>query len=606
MNKKRSRKAIAFLLLAMLLVVVASVFYGAYIHKTVEAETGDYLAELSNQSIRIIKERISNDSLYLEGISKSIGSQEKEIYADTIMDILERRTKTTRFTGLFVADVDGEVYSKNSVKEDNVAEREYFQRAMEGKVSVECVHDENGVHEMVTAVPILREGKVIGAMLGQYRMQELQELIDIDYFGGKGYVMIARPNGEILVRDKRDKSQGNGNFNDAVADDRNDITKEEVAQISEAMVSGGDGTLSFKNNKVAYFMNYASLGINDWYLLSIIPRDLINAKTLNIINATVFYGLSVLIILGVVAAWAFYSWNKNHRSIEQARMKIQSIYRTVPSAIVSFVIDEECRVMNANAAFYHLLGCTEEEFVKRYDAKLINVLEKDERVKLNDLEEGMGSQEFCLRDATGKEKWIFANFDVQVIEGKRVAQASLVDTSRQREKLTKAEQSARMDSLTGLKNKRDIETEIEELLRKSSGKGTCLIMDLDNFKQINDTFGHLEGDRVLQSLADSIRKIFRNDDFAGRIGGDEFLVYMKQASRKDLAAKKAEQLIKEFNSRLPDEARELGLSVSIGIALCPRDGTSYLELYDKADKALYAAKNCGRNCWKFWDEQDEN
>ena len=162
-----------------------------------------------------------------------------------------------------------------------------------------------------------------------------------------------------------------------------------------------------------------SLGINDWYLLSIIPRDLINAKTLNIINATVFYGLSVLIILGVVAAWAFYSWNKNHRSIEQARMKIQSIYRTVPSAIVSFVIDEECRVMNANAAFYHLLGCTEEEFVKRYDAKLINVLEKDERVKLNDLEEGMGSQEFCLRDATGKEKWIFANFDVQVIEGKQ-------------------------------------------------------------------------------------------------------------------------------------------------------------------------------------------
>ena len=160
--------------------------------------------------------------------------------------------------------------------------------------------------------------------------------------------------------------------------------------------------------------------------------------------------------------------------------------------------------------------------------------------------------------------------------------------------------------MTGLKNKRAIETEIEELLRKSSGKGTCLIMDLDNFKQINDTFGHLEGDRVLQSLADSIRKIFRNDDFAGRIGGDEFLVYMKQASRKDLAAKKAEQLIKEFNSRLPDEARELGLSVSIGIALCPRDGTSYLELYDKADKALYAAKNCGRNCWKFWDEQDEN
>ncbi|WP_256278651.1 GGDEF domain-containing protein, partial [Bariatricus massiliensis] len=66
-------------------------------------------------------------------------------------------------------------------------------------------------------------------------------------------------------------------------------------------------------------------------------------------------------------------------------------------------------------------------------------------------------------------------------------------------------------------------------MRKSSVKVTCLIMDLDNFKQINDTFGHLEVDRVLQSLADSIRNIFRNDDFAVLIGGDEFLVYMKQA-----------------------------------------------------------------------------
>lgn len=602
MNKKRSRKAVIFLLLTMLLVVAVSVCYGTYIHRIVEAETSDYMEELSKQSIKIINERISNDYLYLEGIAKSIGSQKKEIYADTIMDILERRTKTTRFTGLFVADINGDVYYKNQQKNINVSERTYFQKAMEGQVSVECVHDENGVHEIVTAVPISRQGEIIGAVLGQYRMEELQELIDVNYFGGAGYVMIARPDGDILVRDKRDKSDGSDNFNDAVDDGSNDITEEEMAQLSKAMSVGGNGTFSFTNNEETYFMSYASLGINDWYLLSVIPKDVINARTLNIIYATVFYGASVLLILGIIAGWAFYGWKRNRRHVERADKKIQSIYRTVPGAIVSFVVDDECRILNANAAFYHLVGCTEEEFERRYGGKLLRVLAEEERDKFSQSKVGMNSQEFLLLDANGKEKWIFANFDIQEIEGKRIAQAALIDTSLQRERLTQAELSARIDSLTGLKNKRGTEAEIDALMEACGRKGTFFMMDLDNFKQVNDTFGHLEGDRMLQLLAESIREVFRSDDFAGRIGGDEFLVYMQKVSRKDLAAKKAEQLITEFDSRLPAEVRELGLSVSIGIALGPRDGTGYLELYDKADRALYAAKSSGRKYWKFWDE----
>lgn len=602
MKKKRWWKAGVFLLLAILLVVGLSVSYGAYIQQTVEAETSDYIEELSKQSIRLIHERLSNDYLYLEGIAKSIGSQNKEIYADTILEILLRRTETTRFTRLAVADIDGTVYYKNQGKSVNVTDRNYFQKALNGETSVECVLlEEDGSREIVTAVPIVREGKVIGVILGQYAMDKLQRLMEVDYFDGQGFVFIVRANGEILVRDEQD-SRAVNDFKELADNDENDITQGEMAEVYKDMVAGKNGALSYMADEKTYLMSYTAMGINDWYLISVIPKEIINSRTLNIFNATVVYGIGVFIVLGISGIWVISNWKKSHNSVQRAYKNIESIYRTVPGAVVCFLVDDGCRIINANEAFYNTIGCTRQEFDRRYGKKFLNILQEDERDWFKELEEGLCAHEFRLENAVGKELWLYGNFDVQRIEGKRVAQAALADTTQQRERLTKAEMTARIDVLTGLKNKRAVEAEMGKLLTECGGKGSFLVMDLDNFKQVNDTFGHLEGDKMLRTLADCVRDVFRADDFAGRIGGDEFLVFMRKISRKDIAAKKAEQLISQFDARLPHDIRKLGLSVSIGIALGPRDGDEYLKLYEKADKALYAAKNSGRKCWRFWDE----
>lgn len=602
MEKKRWWRAGSFLLLTIVLVVAISASYGVYIYQKVEAETRDYMEELSKQSISLINERLSNDYLYLEGIAKSIGAQEKEIFAESILSVLQQRTETTRFTRLAVADVDGTVYYKDQVQNANVAERGYFQKALDGEATVECILDEaEDYREVVTAVPIMREQQIIGVMLGQYAMEKLQKLMDIDYFGGEGYVYIIRPDGEVLVKDERDTRESD-NFNDLASDNANNITQNEISQIYAAMMSGENGAMSYKRGKTTYLLSFTAMGINDWFLLSIIPKEIINSQTMSIFYATVLYGISVLFVLGSSAVWTIRGWKKSHSTIQWAYKNIESIYRTVPGAVVCFEIDDACRIINANEDFYHTVGCTAEEFADKYDAKLLNVLTEKEKEWFNKAGDGLSSHEFHIQNARGREMWLLGNFDIQSIEGKRIAQAALVDVTSQHERITQAEMTARSDALTGLKNKRAVETEMEELLTESGGKGTLMVIDLDNFKQVNDTFGHLEGDRMLQNLADCIREVFRSDDFTGRIGGDEFIVFMKKVSKKDIAAKKAEQLIADFDAGLPDEVRKLGLSVSVGIALGPRDGRDYLELYQKADKALYAAKNHGRKCWQFWEE----
>ncbi|MGN1423165.1 MAG: diguanylate cyclase, partial [Oscillospiraceae bacterium] len=172
---------------------------------------------------------------------------------------------------------------------------------------------------------------------------------------------------------------------------------------------------------------------------------------------------------------------------------------------------------------------------------------------------------------------------------------------------TKAER----DLLTNLLNKKTFESDVESMLSDHSADeiGALLIIDLDNFKAINDTLGHIVGDKVLSGVADKIRETFRKQDRLGRIGGDEFAVYMTFGSvsgeyeRYVIIRSRAEQLcgkIRELTDKLDGG---ISVSCSIGIALEPEHGASYEQLYKCADEALYLSKNSGKNRFSFFTDK---
>lgn len=162
---------------------------------------------------------------------------------------------------------------------------------------------------------------------------------------------------------------------------------------------------------------------------------------------------------------------------------------------------------------------------------------------------------------------------------------------------------ASRDSLTRLLNKNAARKQAEEYLSRFSGGADCalLIIDLDNFKQINDRHGHLFGDAVLTRAAREIEKLFRSQDIVARVGGDEFLVLMQGVSDRKLLENRCRQLLQVFTDLVPGQDHSLPLGCSIGVAMSPVHGVTYFDLFNHADQALYQAKATGKNTFVFYN-----
>lgn len=154
----------------------------------------------------------------------------------------------------------------------------------------------------------------------------------------------------------------------------------------------------------------------------------------------------------------------------------------------------------------------------------------------------------------------------------------------------------RMDDMTGILNKAAIQASIRDYLSVSAPESLHAVMmiDTDNFKAVNDTLGHLFGDEVIKFVARAIKNTFRESDFVGRIGGDEFLVFMKNTT-KEVTEQRAVALNQSLHRKFEKDGHSCAISCSIGIAYYPMDGIDYDSLVTSADDALYQAKKRGKN-----------
>lgn len=164
---------------------------------------------------------------------------------------------------------------------------------------------------------------------------------------------------------------------------------------------------------------------------------------------------------------------------------------------------------------------------------------------------------------------------------------------------------AQRDALTGLYNKEAIQELIVQKMQESEGGQyqALLIIDLDNFKQVNDTYGHLYGDTLLSDVAGILKSCFEPDALVGRIGGDEFVAYLPETAGESETAARVEQVQDAFHRYRPLNDM-LSVSCSIGVALFPQKGIDYYGLYKCADMALYHIKANGKNDFAFYNPSD--
>ncbi|MEX2642301.1 MAG: sensor domain-containing diguanylate cyclase [Acetobacterales bacterium] len=221
--------------------------------------------------------------------------------------------------------------------------------------------------------------------------------------------------------------------------------------------------------------------------------------------------------------------------------------------------------------------------------ELASRLERDGRVE---------NFETRYRTASEAEAWVLLNARTIVYAGEKAVLSSFIDITEQKATEARLKELASIDPLTGVANLRYfMERAQYDLARiwRYGGALSLMLLDVDHFKRVNDSFGHAAGDLVLRGMAAVCRETLRDSDLVGRIGGEEFAIVLPETPVDGAAgvAERIRHLVEVAHFGYDDKL--IDVTVSIGVAGCGREGETVEDLMKRADVALYDAKRSGRN-----------
>ncbi|MEG2405088.1 MAG: sensor domain-containing diguanylate cyclase, partial [Oscillospiraceae bacterium] len=272
-------------------------------------------------------------------------------------------------------------------------------------------------------------------------------------------------------------------------------------------------------------------------------------------------------------------------------------------------------VMEYNGGFVELFGF--EPRLNNFPQSIIQsnyVLPEDKDIMLklfSDMRKGVQDCKVELRLLNKNNTYIWCSISASAIldeSGKTIKAMGIIeDISEQKSKEEMLTLKAERDQLTYLYNKSTTEQLIKGFLTgkiMDETKHALMIIDVDDFKSVNDTFGHMYGDTVLQKLAGILQPVFRDSDIVGRLGGDEFFVFMKNVFSEETAKAKAQEVCDAFRQTYSENGESCTVSASIGIAIYPGDGVDFESLYKHADTALYLKKSTGKDGYCIYNGND--
>ncbi|MBH7630991.1 diguanylate cyclase [Clostridioides difficile] len=290
----------------------------------------------------------------------------------------------------------------------------------------------------------------------------------------------------------------------------------------------------------------------------------------------------------------------------------ESILKTIPAGMVRLDARDYLTILWCNDIFLNMIEYTKEQFAEELNNQCGYLFSEDyKRSKklAQDLKESGDNVVFEAKIYTRSREERIWTVTLCYISGEDSWDGipsfySIgIDITKERKQIEKLQHISEKDALTGIYNRAETERQIKKYFEKNLNvMGALFMIDTDNFKQINDTEGHMIGDIVLTEMASGMKKIMHDSDVVGRIGGDEFTIFMKNISSVKDAEKKAEELLYMFRHLFQKEKSFLKVTCSIGIAIYPKDGTTFKEIYARADKALYQAKNMGKNNYVIYNQ----
>jgi len=307
--------------------------------------------------------------------------------------------------------------------------------------------------------------------------------------------------------------------------------------------------------------------------------------------------------LGELAA-VFNDMRERLRHTTHSRDYIDSILSGMNEAII--VTTGDGHIARINAATTHLLGFNEDELI---DTSIDYIVNTDKgRSLAEDMPSGL-PREAIFESKFGES--IPVSYTCSVVEGGKGVPARRIYAAQNITERQRAEKRirylARIDPLTKIPNRMQLQHLLQRGIARArrAGKSLCLFyIDVDHFKEINDTFGHLAGDTTLETVAERLRSALPNHSIVGRLAGDEFAVIVDDYGPNESGIVKTSELAQKLLNRLADpffvQGHEVFMTASMGIAYYPKDAPNVIDLIRNADAALYHAKKSGGNVFSFY------
>jgi diguanylate cyclase (GGDEF)-like protein len=294
------------------------------------------------------------------------------------------------------------------------------------------------------------------------------------------------------------------------------------------------------------------------------------------------------------------------QALERQRLAA-AVFECTNEAVL--IADTGLKILAANRAFAAITGWSVEEILGRH-ARFLGADPGDqgvyESLARTLAESGHWHGEISNRRKDGEVYPVLLNVaEVRNERGERTHFVGVfADIAALKQSQDRLAHLAHHDPLTDLPNRLALEPRLEHAIGQARREGhmtAVLFMDLDGFKQINDSLGHAMGDRLLRVAAERLGGGLRQEDLLARFGGDEFVLLIEILHRPEAAGAVAERLLAALAEPLPVDGERLQLSASIGIGIYPRDGDSAEALLRNADTAMYRSKERGRGGYCFYD-----
>ncbi len=363
-----------------------------------------------------------------------------------------------------------------------------------------------------------------------------------------------------------------------------------------------------------YILIGLGIGLGFWIIDSGIQAFLFQESPLReeILNpsARSLYTRLVIISLLLTLCLRIEATKKNGHTKRQ-RLST-TLFESVAEAIV--ITDSDRNILTVNPAFTEVTGYTTNEVIGKNPSILQSGKHDESFYKaMSDTinKTGHWQGEIWNRRKNGEvyPEWLSISA-VKDERGNVVRYAGIFnDITKRKQDEARVQSLAHYDQLTGLANRVLFTERLSEAIKQARRKTShiaVLFLDLDGFKSINDTYGHLVGDEVLKETANRLLSCVRETDTVARSGGDEFLIILSNTTGRKDGAIAAKKIIRTLSHPFNIEGHNLSVGISIGITIAPRDGKEVTLLVKNADQAMYQAKNAGRNTFLFFSKEFDN